>query len=46
MNETIEMHDRLLTQQLRKSFEENRKMLEDQNQKTKEMPWWKKLFQN
>ena len=45
MNETIEMRDRLLTQQLRKTFEENREMLEDQNQKMKKVPWWRKLFQ-
>ena len=45
MNETIEMRDRLLTQQLKNTFEENRKMLEDQNQKIKEVPWWRKLFQ-
>lgn len=43
MNETIEMRDRLLTQQLKKSLEENKKLIAV-TQEEKNKSWWSKLF--
>lgn len=45
LNDTIEMRDRMLMQQLKKSLEENRKLIEDPQHKKSES-WWQKLFKN
>jgi DNA-binding transcriptional MerR regulator len=43
MSETIEMRDRMLTQQLRKTFEESQKLIAA-TQSEEKISWWKKLF--
>lgn len=43
MSETIEVRDRMLTQQLRKTFEETQKLIAV-TQSEEKISWWKKLF--
>lgn len=43
LNETIEMRDKLLTQQLKNSLEESKKLIAATQEETNK-PWWKKLF--
>lgn len=45
LNDTIEVRDKLLTQQLRNAFEENKKMIEVSRSSGK-VSWWKKLLNN
>lgn len=44
LSETIEMRDRMLTQQLRNAFEENQKSIETLRTKDEKISWWKKYF--